>query len=153
MQTAAAVRRSAGEPQGSSELGHALGHVEEALNDLSAGMTRIARGIGKGDPAPGGVAWRLRTLHHALRAARDLCAGARGAAHQRATDLPTEHRDSSGTISEILVKRETIEKEELEGRSPARTRKTSSAPPPRRPTRRSRQTRAGRGPSERMISQ
>ena len=82
MQTAAAVRRSAGEPPGSSELGHALGHVEEALNDLSAGMARIARGIGEEDPTPGGVAWRLRTLHHALRAARDLCAGARRAAHR-----------------------------------------------------------------------
>ena len=78
MQTAAAVRRSAGEPPGSSELGHALGHVEEALDDLSAGMARIARGIGEEGPTPGGVAWRLRTLHHALRAARDLCAG-RGA--------------------------------------------------------------------------
>jgi hypothetical protein len=43
-------------------------------------MARIARGIGEEDPTPGGVAWRLRTLHHALRAARDLCAGARGAA-------------------------------------------------------------------------
>jgi hypothetical protein len=115
MQTAAAVRRSAREPQASSELGHALGHVEEALHDLSAGMARIARGIGEEDPTPGGVAWRLRTLHHALRAARDLCAGARGAAHQRATDLLTEHRDSSGTISEILDKRETIEKEQFEG--------------------------------------
>ena len=86
MQTAAAVRRSAGEPQASSELGHALGHVEEALNDLSAGMARIARGIGEEDPTPGGVAWRLRTLHHALRAARDLCAGARGAAPEAAGD-------------------------------------------------------------------
>jgi cell division protease FtsH len=36
-------------------------------------------------------------------------------AHQRAKDLLTEHRDSLGTISEILVKRETIEKEEFEG--------------------------------------
>ena len=80
MQTAAAVRRSAGERPVSSELGHALGHVEEALDDLSAGMARIARGIGEEDPTPGGVAWRLRTLHHALRAARDLCAGARDAA-------------------------------------------------------------------------
>ena len=113
MQTAAAVRRSAGEPQASSELGHALGHIEEALNDLSAGMARIAQGTGEDDPTPGGVAWRLRTLHHALRAARDLCAGARGTADQRATDLLTEHRDSSGTISEILVKRETIEQEEF----------------------------------------
>jgi hypothetical protein len=79
-QTAAAVRRSAGAPQTSSELGHALGHVEEALDDLSAGMARIARGVGAEDTSPGGVAWRLRTLHHALRAARDLCAGARVAA-------------------------------------------------------------------------
>ena len=37
------------------------------------------------------------------------------AAHQRAKDLLTEHRDSLGVISEILVKRETIEKEEFEG--------------------------------------
>ena len=36
------------------------------------------------------------------------------AAHQRAKDLLTEHRDALGTISEILVKRETIEKEEFE---------------------------------------
>jgi cell division protease FtsH len=35
-------------------------------------------------------------------------------AHQRAKDLLTEHRESLGTISEILVKRETIEKEEFE---------------------------------------
>ena len=70
----------------SSELRHALGHVEEALDDLAAGMARIARGIGEEDPTPGGVAWRLRTLHHALRAARDLCAGARGAAPHAAGD-------------------------------------------------------------------
>ena len=57
-----------------------VAHSFEALDDLSAGMARIARGIGEEDPTPGGVAWRLRTLHHALRAARDLCAGARGAA-------------------------------------------------------------------------
>ena len=37
------------------------------------------------------------------------------AAHQRAKDLLTEYRDALGTISEILVKRETIEKEEFEG--------------------------------------
>ena len=36
------------------------------------------------------------------------------AAHQRAKDLLTEHRESLETISEILVKRETIEKEEFE---------------------------------------
>jgi cell division protease FtsH len=42
-------------------------------------------------------------------------------AHQRARDLLTEHRDKLVTISEILVKRETIEKEEflalLEGKA------------------------------------
>jgi cell division protease FtsH len=36
------------------------------------------------------------------------------AAHQRAKDLLTEYREELGTISEILVKRETIEKEEFE---------------------------------------
>jgi hypothetical protein len=77
MQTAAVVRRSAGQPQAASELSQALGHVEEALNDLSAGVVRIARTIGDEDSPPGGVAWRLHTLHHALHAARDLCAGAR----------------------------------------------------------------------------
>jgi cell division protease FtsH len=35
------------------------------------------------------------------------------AAHQRAKDLLTEHRTRLGTISEILLKRETIEKEEF----------------------------------------
>jgi hypothetical protein len=80
MQTAAAVRRSAGEPQATAELSRALGHVEEALDDLSAGMARIARGIGEADSPPGSVAWRLRILQHALHAARDLCAGARVAA-------------------------------------------------------------------------
>jgi cell division protease FtsH len=35
------------------------------------------------------------------------------AAHQRAKDLLTEYREELGTISEILVKRETIEKEEF----------------------------------------
>ncbi|HXA55545.1 MAG TPA: cell division protein FtsH, partial [Solirubrobacteraceae bacterium] len=43
------------------------------------------------------------------------------AAHQRARDILTEHRKSLGSISEILVKRETLEKEEfhalLEGKS------------------------------------
>jgi cell division protease FtsH len=34
-------------------------------------------------------------------------------AHQRAKDILTEHRESLGTISEILLKRETIEKEEF----------------------------------------
>ncbi len=36
------------------------------------------------------------------------------AAHQRARDILTEHRSRLGSISEILVKRETIEKEEFE---------------------------------------
>jgi cell division protease FtsH len=35
------------------------------------------------------------------------------AAHQRATEILTEHREKLTTISEILVKRETIEKEEF----------------------------------------
>ena len=43
------------------------------------------------------------------------------AAHQRATDILTEHRHDLEKISEILVKRETIEKEEflalLDGKS------------------------------------
>jgi cell division protease FtsH len=43
------------------------------------------------------------------------------AAHQRARDILTEHRASLGTLSETLVKRETLEKEEflalLDGKS------------------------------------
>jgi cell division protease FtsH len=35
-------------------------------------------------------------------------------AHQRAKDILTERRESLGTISEVLVKRETIEKEQFE---------------------------------------
>jgi hypothetical protein len=35
-------------------------------------------------------------------------------AHQRARDILTEHRESLGTISEILVRRETIEQTEFE---------------------------------------
>ena len=80
MRSAAAVRRSAGHPQEMSELAGPLEHVEEALDDLSAGMARIAMAMGEDDQLPGGVAWRLHALHHALRAARDLCAGAKGAA-------------------------------------------------------------------------
>ena len=55
------------------------------------------------------------------------------AAHQRAKDLLTEHRDALGTISEILVKRETIEKEEFEGLLAGKTEEEvfgSEAPPP-----------------------
>ncbi len=36
-------------------------------------------------------------------------------AHQRARDILTEHRDKLDTISQVLVKRETIEKVEFEG--------------------------------------
>ena len=55
------------------------------------------------------------------------------AAHQRAKDLLTEYRDELGTISEILVKRETIEKEEFEGLLAGKTEEEvfgSEAPPP-----------------------
>jgi cell division protease FtsH len=36
-------------------------------------------------------------------------------AHSRATELLTEHRESLTTLSEVLLKRETIEKEEFLG--------------------------------------
>ena len=55
------------------------------------------------------------------------------AAHQRAKDLLTEHREHLGTISEVLVKRETIEKEEFEGLLAGKTEEEvfgSEAPPP-----------------------
>ena len=55
------------------------------------------------------------------------------AAHQRAKDLLTEHRESLGTISEILVKRETIEKEEFQALLAGKTEEElfgSQAPPP-----------------------
>jgi cell division protease FtsH len=58
------------------------------------------------------------------------------AAHQRAKDLLTEHRDSLGTISEILVKRETIEKEEFAALLAGKTEEEvfgSEAPPPGSP--------------------
>jgi hypothetical protein len=80
MQTAAVVRRSAGQPQAAFELSQTLAHVEDTLDDLAAGVVRIARTIGDEDSGPGGVAWRLHALHHALHAARDLCAAARRAA-------------------------------------------------------------------------
>jgi cell division protease FtsH len=54
-------------------------------------------------------------------------------AHQRANDLLTEHRESLGTISEILVKRETIEKEEFQALLAGKTGEEifgSQAPPP-----------------------
>jgi cell division protease FtsH len=58
------------------------------------------------------------------------------AAHQRAKDLLTEYREALGTISEILVKRETIEKEEFEGLLAGKTEEEvfgSEAPPPGTP--------------------
>jgi cell division protease FtsH len=58
------------------------------------------------------------------------------AAHQRAKDLLAEHRDSLGVISEILVKRETIEKEEFEGLLAGKTEEEvfgSETPPPGSP--------------------
>jgi cell division protease FtsH len=63
------------------------------------------------------------------------------AAHQRAKDLLTEHRDRLETISEILVKRETIEKEEFEALLAGKTEeevfgaadKAASPEPPRAP--------------------
>jgi cell division protease FtsH len=57
-------------------------------------------------------------------------------AHQRAQDLLTEYRDSLGTISEILVKRETIEKEQFEALLAGQTEAEvfgSEAPPPGQP--------------------
>ena len=55
------------------------------------------------------------------------------AAHQRAKDLLTEHCDSLGTISEILVKRETIEKEEFQALLAGKTEEEifgAETPPP-----------------------
>jgi cell division protease FtsH len=55
------------------------------------------------------------------------------AAHQSAKDLLTEHREALGTISEILVKRETIEKEEFEALLAGKTEEEvfgAEAPPP-----------------------
>jgi cell division protease FtsH len=43
------------------------------------------------------------------------------AAHQRAKDILTEHREHLGTISEILVKRETIEADQFEALLEGRT--------------------------------
>jgi cell division protease FtsH len=58
-------------------------------------------------------------------------------AHQRAKDILTEHRGSLGRISEILLKRETIEKEEflalLEGRSEEDVFPDEAPEPPTRP--------------------
>src|SRR5207244_818145 len=59
------------------------------------------------------------------------------ASHQRAKDIITEHRKSLGNISEILVKRETIEKEEFEallaGKSEKEVWGSEETPPPEVP--------------------
>ena len=83
MRAAAAVRRSSGHRPEMSDVGHSLEHVEEALDDLSAGMARLAMALDEVDASPGGVAWRLRTLHHALRAARDLSRDTKALARAR----------------------------------------------------------------------
>jgi cell division protease FtsH len=57
-------------------------------------------------------------------------------AHQRAQDLLSEHRESLTVISEILVKRETIEKEQFEALLAGKTEEEvfgSEAPPPGAP--------------------
>ena len=74
------------------------------------------------------------------------------AAHQRAKDLLTEYRDALGTISEILVKRETIEKEEFEGLLAGKTEEEvfgSEAPPagPAHPRRARSRASGPRGPA------
>jgi cell division protease FtsH len=59
------------------------------------------------------------------------------AAHQRAKDILTGHRDSLTNISEILVKRETIEKEEFEALLAGKSEKdvwgSEEKPPPEVP--------------------
>jgi cell division protease FtsH len=59
------------------------------------------------------------------------------ASHQRAKDILTEHREALGNISEILVKRETIEKEEfaalLDGKSEKEVWGSEEKPPPEIP--------------------
>jgi hypothetical protein len=80
MRAAAAMRRSSGHPQEISDVGRPLEHVEDALDDLSAGIARLAIALDDDDTSPGDLAWRLRTLHHALRAARDVCRSARSVA-------------------------------------------------------------------------
>ena len=59
------------------------------------------------------------------------------AAHQRAKDILTEHREALGHISEILVKRETIEKEEFEALLAGKSEKdvwgSEEKPPPEVP--------------------
>jgi cell division protease FtsH len=58
-------------------------------------------------------------------------------AHQTAKDILTQHRESLGTISEILIKRETIEREQfealLEGQSEEDVFGAEAPPPPEVP--------------------
>jgi cell division protease FtsH len=57
-------------------------------------------------------------------------------AHQRAQELLGEHREKLTTISEVLVKRETIEKEQFEALLEGKTEEEvfgSEAPPPGQP--------------------
>jgi cell division protease FtsH len=69
-------------------------------------------------------------------------------AHVRAKDILTEHRDSLERISEILVKRETLEKEQferlLEGQSEADVFGVEAPPPPELPIPPAPADRAGR---------
>ncbi len=59
-------------------------------------------------------------------------------AHQSAKDILTEHREALTTISEILIKRETIEKDQfealLEGRSEEEVFGAEATPPPEVPS-------------------
>ena len=65
-------------------------------------------------------------------------------AHQRAKDILTEHRETLNTVSEILVRRETIEKAEFEALSRASPRTRSSRRRSRRRSRRPRRRRQAR---------
>jgi cell division protease FtsH len=69
-------------------------------------------------------------------------------AHQAAKDILTEHRESLVYISEILIKRETIEKDQfealLEGRSEEEVFGAEATPPPEVPLPPAAQDRAGR---------
>lgn len=77
MRAAVAVRRAAGDQPTAAEMSRALQHVEQALDDLSEGMARMAGDVGRQDTASGGLAWRLQTLRHALQAACHVCSRAR----------------------------------------------------------------------------
>ncbi len=64
---------------------------------------------------------------------RSLCCRGEARGYTISVDLLTEHREALGTISEILVKRETIEKEEFEALLAGKTEEDvfgAEAPPP-----------------------